>query len=107
MSNTTMKTPNEKFSKKKPDVSHLKIFGSMAYYWLAKAQRTSKLAPTSKGGIFLGYDHLTHHVRIYCAERNNVILVRDVKILEEEMGHGILDKVKREDDGNILISTSR
>ena len=48
------KTPEEVFSGKKPEVSHLKIFGYPVYIHIPKEKRT-KLGPSRKKGIFVGY----------------------------------------------------
>ena len=47
-------TPEEVFSGKKPEVSHLKIFGCPMYIHIPKEKRT-KLDPSGKKGIFVGY----------------------------------------------------
>ena len=48
------KTPEELFSGKKPEVSHLRIFGCPVYIHIPKEKRT-KLDPSGKKGIFVGY----------------------------------------------------
>ena len=45
------KTPEEMFTGKKPEVSHLKIFGYPVYVHIPKEKRT-KLDPSEKKGIF-------------------------------------------------------
>ena len=57
-----MSTPEEAFIGKKPDISHLKIFGSSVYIHVTKDART-KLEPTVEVGIFLGYTETPHN---YC-----------------------------------------
>ena len=47
-------TPEEKFTVKKPDLSHLKVFGCLAYVHLPDEQR-SKLDPKAKKCVFIGY----------------------------------------------------
>jgi len=47
------KTPEEKFTGKKPDVSHFKIFGSPVYVHVPKEKR-NKLGASGKKGIFRG-----------------------------------------------------
>ena len=49
-----MSIPEEDFTGKKPDISHLKIFGSSVYIHVAKDAR-KKLEPTTEVGIFVGY----------------------------------------------------
>jgi len=47
-------TPEEKFTCKKLDVSHFKLFGYIAYVHVPDAKR-SKLDPKVKKCIFVGY----------------------------------------------------
>jgi hypothetical protein len=47
-------TPEEKFTSKKPDVSHLIVFGSIAYVHVPD-EKTSKLDPKVEKCIFIGY----------------------------------------------------
>jgi hypothetical protein len=48
------KTPEEKFTCKKPDVSHLRVFGCIAYVHVLDEKR-SKLDPKAEKCIFIGY----------------------------------------------------
>ncbi|MCO5611255.1 hypothetical protein L7F22_065507 [Adiantum nelumboides] len=66
-------TPEEKFTGKKPDVSHFKVFGCNAYIHVPYELRT-KLDPKAEKFIFVGYsieqkgykyyNLVTHHVRV-------------------------------------------
>jgi hypothetical protein len=47
-------TPEEAFSRKKPNVEHLRIFGCPVYIHIPKDKR-KKLEPSGKKGIFVGY----------------------------------------------------
>jgi hypothetical protein len=47
-------TPEEKFIGEKPYVSHLKMFGCIAYVHVPKEKR-SKLDPKAEKCIFIGY----------------------------------------------------
>jgi transposase InsO family protein len=47
-------TPKEKFTCKKPDVSHLKVFGCIAYVHVPNKE-ISKLDPKAEKCIFIGY----------------------------------------------------
>jgi hypothetical protein len=47
-------TPEKKFIGKKPDVSHLKVFGCIAYVHVPDEKR-SKLDPKANKCIFIGY----------------------------------------------------
>lgn len=48
-------TPHELLFDSKPDVSHLRVFGSVCTAYLPKAVRDGKFSPVSVPGIFLGY----------------------------------------------------
>ena len=48
------KTPYEKWDKRKPNASHLRIFGSMAF--VKTTVRLSKLEDRSKCMLFMGYE---------------------------------------------------
>jgi hypothetical protein len=48
-----LKTPEEMFTGKKPEVSHLKIFGYPLFIHIPKEKR-NKLDPSGKKGIFVG-----------------------------------------------------
>ena len=58
------KTPEEVFSDKKLEVSHLRIFGCPVYIHIPKEKRT-KLDPSRKKGIFMGYSESSKTYRIY------------------------------------------
>ena len=58
-----MSTPEEDFTGKKPDISHLNIFGSSVYVHVTKNAR-KKLEPTAEVGIFVGTQK--HPIIIVC-----------------------------------------
>jgi hypothetical protein len=47
-------TPEEAFSRKKPNVEHLRIFGCHVYIHIPKDER-KKVEPSGKKGIFVRY----------------------------------------------------
>ena len=57
------KTPEEVFSGKKPEVTHLRIFGCPVYIHIPK-EKTTKLDPSGKKGIFVGYSESSKAYRI-------------------------------------------
>ena len=70
-----MSTPKEAFSSKKPDISHLKIFGSPVYIHVTKDAR-KKLEPTTEVGIFVGYTDTPHNYHVYFPDsRKTVVLI--------------------------------
>ena len=58
------KTPEKVFSDKKPEVSHLRIFNCHVYIHIPKEKRT-KLDPSGKKGIFVGYSESSKAYKIY------------------------------------------
>ena len=58
------KTPEEMFIGKKPKVSHFKIFGCPVFVHISKEKRT-KLDPSRKKGIFVGYCEVSKAFKIY------------------------------------------
>jgi len=59
-----MSTPKEAYSGKRPDISHLRIFGSLVYMLVMKDAR-KKLQLTAEVGIFVGYTDMPHNYRVY------------------------------------------
>ena len=51
------KTPEEVFFGKKPEIKHLRKFGCPVYIHIPKEKRT-KLDPSGKKGIFVGYTEI-------------------------------------------------
>ena len=54
------KTPEEAFSRKRPDVGHFRIFGSSIYCHVTKDSR-KKLDLTIEMGILVGYTETPHN----------------------------------------------
>ena len=57
-------TPKERFTGKKPEVSHFRIFGSLTYSHVP-SNKTTKLEATAEKGIFVGYDETSKAFCIY------------------------------------------
>ena len=71
------KTLEEVFSGKKPEVSHLRIFGCPLYIHIPKDKR-KKLDPLGKKSIFVGYSESQKAYRIYFPGFKNIDISRDV-----------------------------
>ena len=71
------KTPEEVFSGNKPEVSHLRIFGCPLYIHIPKEKRT-KLYPSRKKGIFVGYSESSKAYIIYFPGFKKIEINRDV-----------------------------
>ena len=76
-----MSTPEEAFSGKRPDISHLRIFGSPVYIYVMKDAR-KKLEP--KVGIFVGYTDTPHNYHMYFLDSRKTVVRRDIKFHEEK-----------------------
>ena len=70
------------FTGKKPEVSHLKIFGFPVYIHIPKEKRT-KLDPSRKKGIFVGYCEVSKAFRIYIPRSHHMEISRVVTFDEE------------------------
>ena len=76
-----MSTPEEYFTGKKPNISHLKIFGSSVYIHVTKDTK-KKLELTAEVGIFVGYIETPHNYRVYFPDSRMTVVRRDIKFNE-------------------------
>jgi hypothetical protein len=70
------------FSGKKPEVSHLKMFGCPMFVHIPKERRT-KLDPSRKKGIFVGYCEVSKAFRIYIPGYHHIEISKDVTFDED------------------------
>jgi hypothetical protein len=71
------KTHEEMFFGKKPEVSHLKIFGCPVFVHIPKEKRT-KLDCSGKKGIFVGYCEVSKAFRVYILGYHHIEINMDV-----------------------------
>jgi hypothetical protein len=76
------KTPEEMFTGKKPEVSHLKIFGCPVFIHIPKEKRNN-LEPSGKKGIFVGYCEVSKAFKIYIPGHRHIEISRDVTFDED------------------------
>jgi hypothetical protein len=76
------KTLEEVFSGIKPEVGHLRIFGCPVYIHVPKEKRT-KMEPSGKKGVFVGYSENSKAYRIYVPGQRQIEVSRDVAFHEE------------------------
>ncbi|MCO5566674.1 hypothetical protein L7F22_020352 [Adiantum nelumboides] len=104
-------TPEEKFTDKKPDLVHLKVFGCIAYVHVLDELRT-KLDPKAEKCIFIGYSLEQKGYKCYNPVTRHVRVSRDVVFdemaswyadLKHDIGADVTDKVcpQRPDSGTI------
>ena len=97
------KTPQEFWSGHKPNVGHLRVFGSIAYAHVPDQQR-KKLDDKSKKLIFVGYDDKSKAYRLYNPAENKVVISRDVQFDEENKWEWSQEEnSRRNDEPEILI----
>ncbi len=71
------KTPQETWTGRKPNVSHLRVFGCKAFMHIPDEKR-SKLESKSMPCAFLGYCEGTKAYRLMCVETKKIIKSRNV-----------------------------
>ena len=74
-----LKTPYEAYNSIKPNISNIKIWGSIAYYQDNKPKE--KLAPRKQKAILIGYSDYNHY-KLFL--NNKTIQSRDATILENQ-----------------------
>jgi hypothetical protein len=77
-----LKKPEEMFTGKKPEVSHLKIFDCPVFIHIPKEKR-NKLDPLRKKGIFVGYCEVSKAFIIYIPGQHHIEISRDVTFDED------------------------
>ena len=75
------RTPYEIWHKRKPNVNHLKIFGTEAYA-LNKRPENGKFQARPKKCIFVGYDDEAKAFRLWNPNKRKIIISRDVSFLK-------------------------
>ena len=75
------KTPQEAWSGRKPGISHLKVFGSIAYTHVLDEKRT-KLDDKSEKYVFVGYDSRSKGYKLYNPNSRKIFISRDVEFDE-------------------------
>jgi hypothetical protein len=75
------KTPYEAFYNAKPDVSYLRIIGSLVYTHILKEKRLKHESHTNLG-IFVGYTDINRLVKVYDPFKRTIKSYRDVVIDE-------------------------
>lgn len=95
-------TAFEKWHKRRPDIRHLKVFGTRAFI-LDKALGKDKFAPRSREGIFLGYSQESKGYRIWSMDKRRVEISRDVRFLPDyPKGNDFEEFLEEDVQGNTL-----
>ncbi|KAH9735937.1 hypothetical protein KPL71_017913 [Citrus sinensis] len=87
------KTPQEAWSGRKPGITHLRVFGSIAHVHVPDESR-AKLDDKSEKFIFIGYDNNSKGYKLYNPNNGKIVISRDVVFDEEgewDFGSGVDD----------------
>lgn len=75
-------TPEEAWTGKKPDLSHVRIFGTRAMVYVPK-QKRKKWDAKSEECVLTGFDEETKGYRLYNLECKKIIISREVNFINE------------------------
>ena len=76
------KTPQEAWTRRKPSIGHLRVFGCICYAHVPDVLR-KKLDDKAEKCIFLGYSQMTKGYKLYNPVSRKVIISRDVTFDEQ------------------------
>lgn len=79
-------TPYEAWFGRKPEIDHLRVFGSEAFLHLPKEKHTSKFSARSKKLIMVGYDGESKNYRLYDSSTKRIHVSSDVIFNENANG---------------------
>ena len=85
------KTPYEILLNKRPDISHIRVFGSRAYVHIPKNHRIWKLDKRAHAGFLVGFER-GNSFRVYLPDEGKVVVSRDVTVDEHWTSPNISDK---------------
>ncbi|KAE8697001.1 hypothetical protein F3Y22_tig00110637pilonHSYRG00668 [Hibiscus syriacus] len=89
------KTLQEAWSGRKPSISHLRTFGSIAHVHVPDERRT-KLDDKSESFIFIGYDANSKGYKLYNPNNKKFVISRDVFEEDEQTMREQLDESQQE-----------
>lgn len=96
------KTPEEVWTGRKTDLSHLKVFGCKVYMHIPDQKRT-KWDPKSKELIFVGYCEESKGYRLIDPSNGELHRARDVVFFEDQLYHGATNSKKQQDHVTISL----
>ena len=79
-------TPFEHLFGRKPNISHLRVFGCVSYMHIPSDQR-KKLDPKARKTIFVGYPPGVKGYKLYDTEKRSFRISRNVLFLEDKFDH--------------------
>lgn len=85
------KVPEEAWSGRKQGITHMRVFGCVAYAHIPDQLRR-KLDSKGEKCIFIGYSEESKAYRLYIPSTKKVFISRDVQFIEEEAWDGSIEK---------------
>jgi len=98
------KTPYELFNGRKPNISHLKVFGCRCFILNNGKENLGKFDEKADNGIFIGYSSTSHAYRVY--NKRLMIVEESVHVVFDEIIHtdqGSTKDYAEEDEQNIIM----
>jgi len=86
------KTPYELFKGRKPNISHLKVFGCKCFILNNGKNNLGKFDPKADEGIFLGYSLHSHAYRVY--NRRTMVVEESMHVTFDEIDHKVQESIK-------------
>ena len=83
------KTPYEKWYGRKPDLSHLRVFGCMAYAYIPDVHRNGNLEKKAEKLRFVGFCLQTKGYRLPNEDTRKIVVHRDVIFNESDFDHNL------------------
>lgn len=81
-------TPYESIFKRKPNLGHVRPFGTIGYAHIPDQKRKSSLDAKSKLVILVGFDGQSSNYRVFDATTNSIEIVRNIRF-QTEVDQGI------------------
>jgi len=86
------KTPYELFKCRKPNISHLKVFGCKCFILNYGKNNLGKFDPKANEDIFLGYSLHSHAYRVY--NRRTMVVEESMHVAFDETDHKVQENIK-------------
>jgi len=86
------KTPYELFKGRKPNISHLKVFGCKCFILNNGKNNLGKFDPKADEGIILGYSLYSHAYRVY--NRRTMVVEESMHVDFDETDHKVQESIK-------------
>jgi len=86
------KTPYELFKGRKPNISHLKVFGCKCFILNNRKNNLGKFDPKADEGTFLGYSLHNHAYRVY--NRRIMVVEESMHVAFDETDHKVQKSIK-------------